>query len=280
MSAQSDCPRGALPAYAHNDYANPHPLHDALSLGYQGVEADVFLVGGELRLGHDRRAAEQGAAFEAQYLAPLRSLVARCETLTASGRPFLLNVELKEQSRPAFDTLVALLARYPELFAPGGNAVAGGHSAPALDIVLVGWDPLVPADGSQMSLGRQVRLRRADGRAVDTTDPSIRLISLDYSERMAKWWMRMVPARRGRWLSTLRAVKMACPSQRIRAYHVPVDQRIYKELLAAGVDLIGTQSLAATARLLESSNMGAPINASCRALPTVSGAGVGGPGAR
>ena len=49
---QPDCPRGTLPAYAHNDYINTRPLHDALSLGYKGVEADVFLVEGVLRLGH------------------------------------------------------------------------------------------------------------------------------------------------------------------------------------------------------------------------------------
>ena len=33
-----------LLAYAHNDYRNPRPLRDALSLGYRGVEADLFRV--------------------------------------------------------------------------------------------------------------------------------------------------------------------------------------------------------------------------------------------
>ena len=246
------CPRGTLPAYAHNDYANARPLSDALSLGYKGAEADVFLVDGELRLGHDRHAAERGATFEAQYLAPLRSLVARCGSLTADGQPFLLDVEIKEESRPTFDALVTLLARYRDLFSPDMEAAAAGHGAPAIEVVLVGWEPPALADSSPVPLGRQVRLRNADGRAVEITDPAVRLISLDYYKTMGRWWMTLTPARRRRWLSTLRAVKAGCSGRRIRVYHVPVDKRVYQDLVAAGVDLIGTQSLAETARLLNS----------------------------
>jgi len=50
LPPRSDCPRGTLPAYSHNDYLNTHPLSDALALGYRGAEADVFLVKGELQL--------------------------------------------------------------------------------------------------------------------------------------------------------------------------------------------------------------------------------------
>lgn len=240
LPAQPDCPRGALPAYAHNDYKNPRPLYDALALGYQGVEADVFLVRGELRLGHDRRAAKRGAAFDAQYLAPLRSLVARCGPLTAAGRPFLLTVEIKEKSRETYDTLAALLARYPDLFTP--------DSAPAVEVVLVGRDLAPGAENSTGPPRRQVELLRADTRGVVTTDPEVRLISVDYGKTMGRWWT--TPGRRRRWFSTLRAVKAANPAQRIRVYHVPVNERAYRKLLDAGVDLIGTQDIIATARLL------------------------------
>src|SRR5262249_31499035 len=74
LPSQTACPRGALPAYSHNDYWNAHPLHDALLLGYQGAEADVFLVNGKLQLGHERRAAAEDGSFETLYLAPLRAL--------------------------------------------------------------------------------------------------------------------------------------------------------------------------------------------------------------
>jgi hypothetical protein len=60
------CTRGpVLPAYAHNDYANPHPLHDALQIGFRGVEADVLLRGGELRVAHDASSTRPGRNLEA-----------------------------------------------------------------------------------------------------------------------------------------------------------------------------------------------------------------------
>lgn len=112
LAAQETCPSGALPAYAHNDYANPRPLHEAVERGFRGVEADVFLVADAVRVGHDRRAARRGGTLQALYLEPLRALVARCGRLTADGQPFLLTIEIKERSRPTYDPLVGLLRRY------------------------------------------------------------------------------------------------------------------------------------------------------------------------
>lgn len=50
-------PSRALPAYAHNDHRNTRPVDDALSLGYRGVEADVFFRDGRFLLGHARSSA-------------------------------------------------------------------------------------------------------------------------------------------------------------------------------------------------------------------------------
>jgi hypothetical protein len=249
LPAQSNCPRGSLPAYAHNDYLNAHPLSDALSLGYKGVEADVFLVNGELQLGHDRRAAAQDGTFETLYLAPLRALVARCGTLTADEQPFLLTVEIKEESRPTFDTLVAVLTRYPDLFSRNNRqADSSGNSTPPVQAVLVGWYPPGFADSISIPLSRQARLQRDDKPPADAADHGVGLISLDYAETIGRRWE--TPAHRRHWLSAIRQTKAAFPVRRIRAYHVPVNERIYRDLLAAGVDLIGTPELAETARLL------------------------------
>jgi hypothetical protein len=250
LAAQPACPRATLPAYAHNDYANPRPLLDALALGYRGVEADVVLVGGELRVGHDRKAARHGATLETQYLVPLRSIVERCGTLTGDSRPFLFTVDLKEPSRPAYETLVALLARYRTLVTPSrGTAGDERSGTPAVDIVLVGWYPPPTSDGPQ-PLGRHERLRRSDGRAIEMPDPSVRLVSLDYGKTAGRWWV--TASGRQRWFATVRATKSALPALAIRAHNVPVDLAVYRELISAGVDLIGTKDLVATARLLDS----------------------------
>jgi hypothetical protein len=93
-------------------------------------------------------------------------------------------------------------------------------------------------------------LLAAGGPPTDAGDRGVGLISLDYGNTIGRRWQ--LPGQRRRWLSAIRATKTKFPEQRIRAYHVPVNERIYRELLAAGVDLIGTLELAETARLLAS----------------------------
>lgn len=243
------CPRGWLPAYAHNDYANPRPLAGALALGYRGAEADVFLVGGALRVAHGRRQAMGAPTFEALYLAPLRALAARCGRLVADGSPFLLTVELKESSRPAYDSLAALLGRYATLLTPG-DARDGTRAPLAVAVVLVGWHlgRAVVAAASPRLAGVQARLVAPD-RPVPA-DPAglVRLVSLDYGKTMGRPW---VTARgRRRWLAALRAARRADPGRLVRVYNLPPDARLYRELRAAGADLVGTKSLRPTAAAL------------------------------
>ena len=58
-------------AHAHNDYEHTRPLRDALDHGFTSVEADVWLVDGELRVGHDLADTRPGRTLESLYLAPL-----------------------------------------------------------------------------------------------------------------------------------------------------------------------------------------------------------------
>src|SRR5437763_12111123 len=59
-------------AHAHNDYEHKRPLLDALDHGFCSVEADIFLVNGELLVGHTRLDLKAGRTLEALYLDPLQ----------------------------------------------------------------------------------------------------------------------------------------------------------------------------------------------------------------
>jgi hypothetical protein len=66
-------------AHAHNDYEHDRPLYDALDHRFKSVEADIWLVDGELVVAHDAedvpQAAEQGRTLRSLYLEPLRQRV-------------------------------------------------------------------------------------------------------------------------------------------------------------------------------------------------------------
>lgn len=229
-ATQQRCPRGWLPAYSHNDYTNPHPLFDALNMGFSGVEADVFLVSGTLRLGHERKHAERGPELETVYLKPLSALLQLCPT-ESDRRPFLLTIEQKEESRETFDSLAALLSRYPEL--TRGDRVS---------VVLVGWHPPATelAHAGFRSAKIQARIRD-DAAPTSANAPLVGLASLDYGQTMGRWWR--TPAGRRAWLRAIREQKRVAPGIPIRVYDVPERADVYRELFDAGVDLIGTKDL-------------------------------------
>jgi hypothetical protein len=247
-SAQAPCPRATLPAYSHNDYEQAHPLADALTLGFRGVEADVFLVGGALRVGHDRSAAEAGGTLDSLYLAPLGAIAARCGSITGEARPFLLTIEIKEESPVAHDSLVALLGRHRALLVPG--EVPNGR-ARMVEVVLVGWHPPLEQLGDEAGVlfGVQHALVSPDPIALGSLDRRVRLLSVDYGRTMGRWWT--TTARRRRWLDALRVAKAASPGRLLRVHNVPPSRTVYLELLNEGVDLIGTKELDVSRRLLE-----------------------------
>ena len=78
--ASSVRPPAATPlprAHAHNDYLHDRPLFDALDRGFCSVEADIYLVDGELRVGHSRSELKAGSTLESLYLEPLKQIVSR-----------------------------------------------------------------------------------------------------------------------------------------------------------------------------------------------------------
>lgn len=233
-----------MPAYAHNDYANRQPLAGALARGMRGVEADVFLVNGALRVAHDRRAARSAPRLDSLYLAPIATMLARCGTFTES-RPFLLTLEIKEADPAAFDSIVAELQRAP----------ASLRTA-RVRIVLVGWHPPLAspvwhaADGAGIRIGVHQRIASPDFAVGAALDPRVALLSVDYGKTIGRPW-RSASARR-RWWAALRRIAAEASEVPLRAHNVPVDPAIYRRLREAGVTLIGTKAPAATAVVLES----------------------------
>lgn len=62
-------------AHAHNDYEHDRPLFDALEHGFTSLEADVWLVNGELLVAHDLEDVDPDRTLESLYLDPLEKLV-------------------------------------------------------------------------------------------------------------------------------------------------------------------------------------------------------------
>jgi len=240
-TAAADCPSvHSLPAYSHNDYANPRPLIDALALGYRGVEVDLYLAGSELVAAHERRSVRRNRTLESLYLRPLERLIEQCGKAWLGSQPFLLNIELKEASRAAYHRLLETLRRYPALFSPRNLAT------PPVEVVLVGWHPgtgrLADKLPGYIRLQEHVTSPRRSP-AHSTTDSLVRLISLNYGKTIRWNGQRSPPTSLGNWLAAARRARDMGPRRLIRVFNVPVDTAVYRRLLEGGVDLVGVKDL-------------------------------------
>ena len=110
-------------AFSHNDYWRERPLLDALSFRFNCVEADLWLIDGELYVSHDRPEPNPAITFENLYLKPL---VARIQAnggkvYPDSDRPFYLMVDCKAQGEEMYKLLKKQMEPYKEYFCSVDN---------------------------------------------------------------------------------------------------------------------------------------------------------------
>ncbi len=241
--------RGPWRLHGHNDYLQPVPLRAALELGFGSVEADVFLVDGELRVGHERWQLRPGRTLHSLYLEPLRAQVAaNGGRVHADGRPFVLLVDIKADGAAVYRQLRQELVGFaPMLTRFVGDRIESG----AVTVLLTGDRPrdLVAADAE--------RFVAIDGRLRDleaVPSPSVALVPWisDAWSRVSDWngadeWMADEAAR----LSAIVA-RAHAQGRELRFWAAPDRPEAWAALLAAGVDRIGTDRPAAAAAFLRS----------------------------
>lgn len=114
--ASASAVRPLAHAHAHNDYEHTRPLLDALDHGFTSVEADVWLVDGELYLGHD--APDLSRTLTAYYLQPLADRVAASGGSVYPGwrNGFQLLIDVKSDAASTWPVIEQKLAAFPGLF--------------------------------------------------------------------------------------------------------------------------------------------------------------------
>ena len=103
-------------AHAHNDYHHPRPLLDALDHGFCSVEADIFLVDGQLLVGHFPIELKPARTLQALYLDPLQCRVRdNGERVYRAGPPFTLMIDVKTDAGRTYAVLATVLAGYADM---------------------------------------------------------------------------------------------------------------------------------------------------------------------
>ncbi|WP_097991847.1 phosphatidylinositol-specific phospholipase C/glycerophosphodiester phosphodiesterase family protein, partial [Streptomyces sp. f51] len=242
-------PRGPRPlrhAHAHNDYLHPRPLHDALAHGFTSVEADIFLVDGELLVAHEPATLDPTRTLASLYLDPLAALVRAGHggVHPHHRAPLQLLIDIKADGVAAYHELDRQLRRHQSML----TRYQHGRVVPKAVTAVISGDRAARAPME----AQRTRLAFYDGRLDDLGTPApasfAPLVSANWTQNFG--WLGAGPfplAERDR----LRALVTTAhrEGRRIRFWATPdvagpEREAVWSELLAAGVDHLNTDDLA------------------------------------
>lgn len=231
-------------AHAHNDYEHSRPLFDALSHGFTSVEADVWLVDGELLVAHELQQVQPGRTLKSLYLKPLRRIVARHGGSVYEDSPyyFALWIDVKSEAVSTYRVIHRQLRRFREIlttFHP--NRVRDG----AVTTIISG------ERAPNFMLKQKTRFAGMDGRLEDlgTGAPAnfMPVISDNWTEHFEWTGAGPMPEMERRKLQKIVEIAHA-NDQRIRFWETPDEpgpesEAVWLELLDARVDYVNTDHL-------------------------------------
>ncbi|MFF4575535.1 phosphatidylinositol-specific phospholipase C/glycerophosphodiester phosphodiesterase family protein [Streptomyces sp. NPDC001410] len=246
-------PRPLWHAHAHNDYEHPRPLFDALGHRFGSVEADIFLVGDQLLIGHDSSELDPTRTLESLYLDPLAARVKANRGSVYRGwrQPMQLLIDIKTEGSTTYLELDRHLRRYPQLF----TRYAHGRLHPGPVTAVISGDR-----AARLPMEAQTE-RRAfyDGRLADlgTAAPAsfAPLISDNWTLNFTWLGAGPFPDAERQKLRDITCAAHAC-GQQIRFWATPdtagaARDALWTELLAGGVDYLNTDDLAGLEAFLD-----------------------------
>lgn len=231
-------------AHAHNDYEHARPLADALDNGFGSVEADVWLVDGELRVAHDLAGTRPGRTLRSLYLQPLAERVrANRGSVYPHWRGSLqLLVDVKSDGPSTYRAVDEALREFRPMFTQWTN---GHERRGAVEVVISGNRP------REDMLAQCRRLAGYDGRLSDlgTGTPAtfMPLVSDNWTNNFTWQGVGPIPAQEREKLRRIVSQAHAA-GYRVRFWATPdvagaPRQAVWRELIAADVDQINTDDL-------------------------------------
>jgi hypothetical protein len=225
-------------AHAHNDYEHKRPLLDALEHGFCSVEADIWLVDGELLVAHDRDKVKPGRTLQALYLDPLRKRVKeKGGHVYRNDLEFTLLIDVKSDAEKTYAVLREVLKQYAEIL----TEFHLSYTKPkAVTVIISG------ARAVQTMLVDKIRYCGVDGRLQDLEEGVNRnltpLVSDQWFGKFGWLGVGTIPDDVRRKVENI--VKQARrDGVRLRFWATPETPNFWRTMRELGVDLIGTDDL-------------------------------------
>lgn len=218
-------------AHSHNDYKQAYPLYNALNNGFKSIEADIFLVDGELYVAHDFDEIKRANTLKNLYLEPLKQILICDNNQYSSLFPLKLIIDIKSDALSTYKVLNEQLKQYKEFITTYEN---GKVSSNKIDILISGNRPI------EYMSNQKERLAAIDGRLEDINKPNI-LYPL-ISESIAKILDDTRDIDLIKIILTKLSENIHVQNKKIRLWGCPDNKSSWEIQSESNIDFIGTDN--------------------------------------
>lgn len=241
-SAENHQPAEAKPlvrVHAHNDYEHTRPLFDALDHGFCSVEADIYLVDGQLLVAHQRSQVRPDRTLQSLYLDPLRERIRKNNgKVYANGPECTLLIDLKTDWQTIYPVLRKVLSDYSDILSTIEN---DAKHTKALSAIITGSRSLTMFKGETISYAAyDGELPDLDSEVPATVMP---WISHNWSAAFRWHGVGEMPAEDAQKLHRI-VERTHAKGRKLRFWGAPDKPVFWNAMLEAGVDIINSDDLA------------------------------------
>lgn len=232
-------PRPLTRAHAHNDYEHKRPLFEALENGFCSIEADIYLVDGQLLVAHDRDKVSPERTLQSLYLDPMRAQIEKNGgRLYKDGPPAILLIDVKSDPDATYAALRKVLEGYSNIFTRFSRDRIETN---ALTAIISG------NRARRMMEQESVRYAALDGRPEDlkgnVPKDLVPLVSEDW-KLLFRWrGVGQIPQKERERLKDM-VDRAHQQGRKIRFWGTPDRLEMWRELFKDGADLINADDLA------------------------------------
>ncbi len=223
-------------AHAHNDYEHERPLLDALENKFYSVEADIWMVDGDILVSHNK--GRYKGSLKELYLEPLQKRVKEYGSVHNDGETFYLWLDIKDGRDELRPILHVMLSQYPMLSTFTDKKIQAGP----VTAILTGNAK------SKQSYVKEYHLRFAcrDSNDYNPDDPPAdhrwRWYALHWSSYITWNGNGDMPQEHYNKLTNI-VNDIHKKGRKVRFYATPESPLYWKLALETGVDLINTDLL-------------------------------------
>jgi glycerophosphoryl diester phosphodiesterase len=216
-------------AHSHNDYEQKQPFEAAYNLGFDSIEADLYLKDNEIFVAHDWNKILPERAFKNLYLNPLLAKITENNGYPYSiKKPLTLMLDLKKEGRELMKVLFAQLSQYKKELKHVKIVLSGDMPPPE---EFKNYDKIFYFDGRKELLYSKKEFKR------------VAFVSASFLD-FGKFWMGKTPMPDETFQKIDLFVKeMHHKGKMVRLWATPNTVLGYETLQKLKVDIIGTDDL-------------------------------------